>query len=314
MCGIAGLIYRDGTHEIGRDLTRMLQSMKHRGPDSTGYALYGPRGHRIVMRYTLADANTPRDFEFPERLRRHQAQVLERLRGLGATVHDVEAETEYAYRVELELPSHNGTGDLKAIADRIEDIPDCEVLSLGHSLEIVKDLGDAETVSHQYELGGFTGTHAIGHVRMATESDVDISGAHPYWAYPFSDVAVVHNGQLTNYFHWKRRLERSGHRFQSECDSEIIAVYLAEKMSEGASLEDAMHASLEELDGVFTYIAVTDDALGVAKDEMAAKPLVLYESDDVVALASEEIAIRAVLDREIETYDPYESEVLVWHR
>ena len=92
---------------------------------------------------------------------------------------------------------------------------------------------------------------------MATESDVDISGAHPYWAYPFSDVAVVHNGQLTNYFQWKRRLERSGHRFQSECDSEIIAVYLAEKMSDGASLEDAMHASLEELDGVFTYIAVT---------------------------------------------------------
>ncbi len=315
MCGIAGLIYRDGTHEIGRDLTRMLQSMKHRGPDSTGYALYGPRGTRILMRYTLADANTPRDFEFPERLRRHQAQVLERLRGLGATVHDVEAETEYAYRVELELPSENGgSPDLKGIADRLEDIPDCEVLSLGHSLEIVKDLGDAETVSDQYELSGFQGTHAIGHVRMATESDVDISGAHPYWAYPFSDVAVVHNGQLTNYFQWKRRLERSGHRFQSECDSEIIAVYLAEKMSEGASLEDAMRTSLEELDGVFTYIAVTDEALGVAKDDMAAKPLVLYESDEVVALASEEIAIRAVFDREIETYDPYESEVLVWQR
>jgi len=315
MCGIAGLIYRDGTHEIGRDLTRRLQSMKHRGPDSTGYALYGPRGHRIVMRYTLADSNTPRDFEFADRLRRHQAQVLDRLRALGATIHDVEAETEYAYRIELEVPASNGgTPDLKAIADRLEDIPDCEVLSLGRSLEIVKDLGDAETVAEQYELKGFQGTHAIGHVRMATESDVDISGAHPYWAYPFSDVAVVHNGQLTNYFQWKRRLERSGHRFQSECDSEIIAVYLAEKMNEGASLEDAMRESLEELDGVFTYIAVTDEALGVAKDEMAAKPLVLYESDDVVALASEEIAIRAVLDREIETYDPYESEVLVWQR
>jgi methylamine---glutamate N-methyltransferase subunit A len=314
MCGIAGLIYRDGTHDIGADLTRMLQSMKHRGPDSTGYALYGPPGDRIVMRYTLADSNTPRDFEFGDRLRRHQSQVLERLRGLGVTIHDVEAETEYAYRIVLELPSQNGTGDLKALADRLEDIPDCEVLSLGHSLEIVKDLGDAESVAEQYELGGFTGTHAIGHVRMATESDVDISGAHPYWAYPFSDVAVVHNGQLTNYFHWKRRLERSGHRFQSECDSEIIAVYLAEKMTEGASLEDAMHESLEELDGVFTYMAVTADALGVAKDEMAAKPLVLYESDEVVALASEEIAIRAVLDREIETYDPYESEVFVWQR
>jgi glutamate synthase domain-containing protein 1 len=288
----------------------MLQSMKHRGPDSTGYALYGqPQDGVVVMRYTLADSNTPRDFEFDDRLARHQKQVVSRLKACGADIKDVEPETEYAYRISVGYD-----GDLKDLTDRIEDIPDAEVLSIGRSLEIVKDLGDAETVCKQYDLDDFDGTHAIGHVRMATESDVDISGAHPYWAYPFRDVAVVHNGQLTNYFQWKRRLERSGHRFQSECDSEIIAVYLAEKMSEGATLEDAMHDSLEELDGVFTYIAVTDDALGVAKDEMAAKPLVLYESDEVVALASEEIAIRAVLDREIDTYDPYEGMVMAWQR
>ena len=75
-----------------------------------------------------------------------------------------------------------------------------------------------------------------------------------------------------------------------------------------------MRQSLDELDGVFTYICVTEDALGVAKDEMAAKPLVLYEADDMVALASEEIAIRAIIDHEIDTYDPYEGEVLVWTR
>ena len=311
MCGIAGIIYRDGAqpHPIGRDMTRMLQSMKHRGPDSTGYALYGPTSNLVVMRYKLADANDPRDFDFGDKLKRHQHEVRARLDTLGARVVDVAEETEYAYRVTLEYD-----GELKALADYVEDVTDCEVLSLGNSLEIVKDLGDAESVSGQYHLGEFAGTHAIGHVRMATESDVDISGAHPYWAYPFSDVAVVHNGQLTNYFHWKRRLERSGHRFQSECDSEIIAVYLAEKMAEGADLEQAMRQSLEELDGVFTYICVTGDALGVAKDDMAAKPLVLYESDDVVALASEEIAIRAVIGREIETWDPYEGEVMVWQR
>jgi hypothetical protein len=310
MCGIAGIIYRDGTRDVGRDMTRMLQSMKHRGPDSTGYALYGqPKDGRVVMRYTLADANTPRDFEFDDRIKRHQQQVVARFKAAGARVEDVEPETEYAYRTTLAYD-----GNLKDLTDRIEDIPDAEVLSIGRALEIIKDLGDAETVSDQYKLGGFEGTHAIGHVRMATESDVDISGAHPYWAYPFSDIAVVHNGQLTNYFQWKRRLERSGHRFQSECDSEIIAVYLAEKMSEGATLEDAMRDSLEELDGVFTYIAVTADALGVAKDEMAAKPLVLYEADDVVALASEEIAIRAIVDHEIDTYDPYEGMVMAWQR
>ena len=309
MCGIAGIIYRDGANDLGRDMTRMLQSMKHRGPDSTGYALFGPASKPVVVRYKLADANDPRDFDFADRLQRHRGEVEARMRELGATIESVEDETDYAYRAVLSY-----SGDLKQLADYLEDVPGCEVLSLGHSLEIVKDLGDAETVSEQYDLADFTGTHAIGHVRMATESDVDISGAHPYWAYPFADVAVVHNGQLTNYFQWRRRLERSGHRFQSECDSEIIAVYLAEKMGEGLTLEEAMHKSLEDLDGVFTYICVTKDALGVAKDEMAAKPLVLYEGDDLVALASEEIAIRAIVDREIDTYDPYEGEVLVWQR
>ena len=309
MCGIAGIIYRDGSRDIGREMTAMLQSMKHRGPDSTGYALFGPPSKTVVMRYKLADANDARDYEFAERLERNRAEVESRLGQLGARVTEVEEETDYALRATLEYD-----GDLKTLADYVEDVPNCEVLSLGHSLEIVKDLGDAETVCKQYDLDGFNGTHAIGHVRMATESDVDISGAHPYWAYPFADVAVVHNGQLTNYFQWRRRLERSGHRFQSECDSEVIAVYLAEKMSEGLELEAAMRQSLDELDGVFTYICVTEDALGVAKDEMAAKPLVLYESDDLVALASEEIAIRAIIDHEIDTYDPYEGEVLVWKR
>jgi methylamine---glutamate N-methyltransferase subunit A len=309
MCGIAGIIYRNTRGQLGHDMTRMLQSMKHRGPDSTGYALYGPTSAVVLVRYKLADANDPRDFDYLDRLQRHQREVLSRVEALGAKVISSVAETEYAYRLTLTY-----SGDLKGLVDTIEDIPDAEVLSIGNSLEIVKDLGDAESVAEQYELDTFQGTHAIGHVRMATESDVDISGAHPYWAYPFADVAVVHNGQLTNYFYWRRRLERSGHRFQSECDSEIIAVYLAEKMQEGASLEDSMRQSLEELDGVFTYMCVTKDALGVCKDEMAAKPLVLYEGDDMVMLASEEMAIRAVLDHEIETYDPYEGEVLVWTR
>jgi glutamate synthase domain-containing protein 1 len=309
MCGIAGIISRDGERRIGSEMTRMLQSMKHRGPDSTGYALYGPPSEDWVMRVKLADANTPRDFDFRARMRANRDEIGRRLRHLGATVHSVEDAREYAFEAHFSYD-----GDLKTLADRVEDVPGAEVLSLGHSLQIVKDLGDAETVAGEYGLDRMGGTHAIGHVRMATESDVDISGAHPYWAYPFSDVAVVHNGQLTNYHYWKRRLERSGHRFQSECDSEIIAVYLAERMAEGADLESAMRQSLEDLDGVFTYICVTEDALGMAKDELAAKPLVLYEADDMVALASEEIAIRAVVDREIDTYDPFEGEVMVWTR
>ncbi len=309
MCGIAGIISRNGDRQIGSEMTLMLQAMKHRGPDSTGYALYGPTEEGYVMRVKLADANTERDYEFDDRMRRNKAEIERRLKQLGATLRSIEDATDYAFEAHFAYD-----GDLKALADRVEDVRGVEVLSLGHALQIVKDLGDAESVAATYKLDRMAGTHAIGHVRMATESDVDISGAHPYWAYPFSDVAVVHNGQLTNYHYWKRRLERSGHRFQSECDSEIIAVYLAEKMAEGADLEGAMRQSLEELDGVFTYICVTEEALGMAKDELAAKPLVLYEADDLVALASEEIAIRAVVDREIDTYDPFEGEVMVWTR
>ncbi len=310
MCGIAGIIHRGEAADIGSEMTAMLQSMKHRGPDSTGYALYRPpsNGH-YAMRVKLADGATPRDFNFEQRIRRHRGEVERHLRACGAQVVGIEDPTEYALSV-----TFGYDGDLKVLTDRIESVPGAEVLSIGHSLEIVKDLGDAETVAGEYRLKDFAGTHAIGHVRMATESDVDISGAHPYWAYPFSDIAVVHNGQLTNYFYWRRRLERSGHRFQSECDSEIIAVYLAERMAAGASLEEAMRRSLDELDGVFTYICVTDDALGMAKDELAAKPLVLYESDELVALASEEVAIRQIVDHEIDTYDPYEGEVMVWQR
>ena len=310
MCGIAGLIYKNGSTSIGDDMSRMLQSMKHRGPDSTGYALYPPPSDDWVMHVKLADVNAERDFDFDGRIRRNRDEVRRRLEAEGARVIETLDTSPHAMTVTF---SYDGD-DLKPLADRVEDIRGTEVLSLGHTLEIIKDIGDAQTVAGDYGLRGFQGTHGIGHVRMATESDVDISGAHPYWAYPFSDIAVVHNGQLTNYHQWRRRLERAGHRFQSECDSEIIAVYLAERIEGGDSLEGAMHRSLEELDGVFTYLAVTGDELGMAKDELAAKPLVLYEGDDVVALASEEIAIRAVLDREIDTYDPYESEVMVWSR
>jgi glutamate synthase domain-containing protein 1 len=311
MCGIAGIIYKNGNgaHRVGRDITRMLQAMKHRGPDSTGFALYHAPGHDLVMRIKLADANTPRDLEFEDMLRRHRREVTDRLRGAGAQIREMEDVNEYTLSVTMSYD-----GELKRLADHVESVPGAEVLSAGHALEIVKDLGDARTVAAGYHLDDYFGSHGIGHVRMATESDVDIANAHPYWAYPFSDVAVVHNGQLTNYHQWRRRLERSGHRFASDCDSEIVAVYLAQQLQSGTSLEDAMRESLDDLDGVFTYICVSEDALGMAKDELAAKPLVLYEGDDMVALASEEMAIRAVIDREIETYDPYEGKVMVWTR
>ena len=231
MCGIAGIIHRDGPSDMGVEITKMLQSMKHRGPDSTGYALYSEPDDLVTIRFMLAEPKEYGGFGIDERLVRGRAEVESRLAKIGADLATIHSDTGYAFRATVRYD-----GDLKPLADYLEDIPGCKVLSLGNSLEIVKDLGDAITVQEQYSLAGIRGTHGIGHVRMATESDVDLASAHPYWAYPFADVAVVHNGQLTNYHQWRRRLERSGHRFQSECDSEIIAVYLAEKLEGGMDL------------------------------------------------------------------------------
>jgi len=225
-----------------------------------------------------------------------------------------EAATDYAhrYRVRFSEGAMDQFEEFKRFADYIEDIEGAEILSLGRGLELIKDLGDATRVSEQYGLGSFEGTHAIGHTRMATESDVDIRSAHPYWAYPFSDIAVVHNGQLTNYWNNRRDLQHRGHRFLSNCDSELIAVYLADRIASGMALKDAMERSIHELDGVFTYLVATSDSIGMAKDLMAAKPMVLYESENFIGLASEEVAIRSVFPEEIDTWDPYEGEVMVW--
>ena len=309
MCGIAGVIHRGGTSDIGTEMTSMLLSLRHRGPDSTGFAVYGkPRSDEYIMRFKVAEQeDLASGFRIHQEIRERKAAVDERLAEMSAVVREEDTATEYAYRYIFGFD-----GDLKRLAAYIEDLEGVEILSLGRALELIKDLGDATTVSGQYGLTGFEGTHAIGHTRMATESDVDIRSAHPYWAYPYSDIAVVHNGQITNYWMMRRELERRGNRFLSDCDSELLAVYTADKLTNGFSLEDSLRQSIEQIDGVFTYLVATADQLGLAKDTMAAKPMVLYESDDIVVLASEEVAIRAIIPQEIDTYDPYEEEVRVW--
>ena len=309
MCGIAGIIHRGGAADIGSEMTSMLQSMKHRGPDSSGFAVYGvPREGELVMRFKVAEQeDLATGFDIQRQMRERRAEVDARIESLGGKIVEAEQATEYALRYRLEFD-----GDLRGFADYLEDIEGVEVLSIGDGLELIKDLGDANRVADQYGLKGFNGTHAIGHARMATESDVDIRSAHPYWAYPFRDISVVHNGQLTNYWNNRRELEHRGHRFMSNCDSELIAVYLADRRTAGHALDDAMRASIDELDGVFTYLVATADSLGMAKDVMAAKPMVLYESDEFIALASEEAAIRSIFPAEIDTVDPYEGEVRVW--
>lgn len=309
MCGIAGVIHRNSTSNIGMEMTSMLKALKHRGPDSTGFAVYGESDeNNLVMRFKLAEReDLTSGLKIHEEIASRKVEVDKVLAALGVQVTELEEATPYAFRYEFQFG-----GDMKLLADHVEDIDGAEILSIGSALELIKDLGDASEVSQAYGLGDFTGTHAIGHTRMATESDVDIRSAHPYWAYPYSDIAVVHNGQITNYWLMRRQLEREGQRFVSNCDSELLAVYTATNLKMGMSLEESLRKSIDDIDGVFTYLVTTKDQLGMAKDSMAAKPMVLYESDDLVVLASEEVAIRAIIPHEIDTWDPYEEEVRVW--
>jgi len=309
MCGIAGIIHRGKSSNVGSEMTAMLTALKHRGPDSSGFAVYGiPKDDDYLMRIKVAEQeDMGKGHGIMELIEQRIIKVENILSDHGATIKERDNATPYALRLVI-----SQEGKIEDMAKHIEEIDGVEILSLGNALELIKDLGDASTVSEQYGLGTFEGTHAIGHTRMATESDVDIRSAHPYWAFPYNDISVVHNGQITNYWMMRREMERMGHRFMSDCDSELLAVYTAHNLANGWQLEDSLKESVEKIDGVFTYLVATRNQLGMAKDSMAAKPLVLFEGDDMIAMASEEVAIRSILPQEIDTYDPYDEEVRVW--
>lgn len=280
MCGIVGIFYKGetGSGPVGDVLVDMCQELFRRGPDSAGFALYGPPADEgLVVRVDLEGPN-------PEAV---AEEVLASVEELVA----VKTSSRAARSLRVVV-----SGDAEGkLADWIEGrVGDARVFSIGRSMEIVKDLGSAEDIDASYQLRSFRGSHGIGHTRMATESRVDIAHSHPFWARPFPDVSVVHNGQITNYHKLRRRLELKGQRFATENDSEVIAVYIADRLERGESLDDALRASISDLDGTFAYLISTADGIGLARDQFATKPLLYAEDDEKVVLASEEIAIRAV--------------------
>lgn len=304
MCGIAGRIRRQ-PGQIGADLVSLMRAMRHRGWDSTGFALYGPRRtDRYIVRALVE--------------RRDQLDAsLEALRAV-ARAHgsdfcadptwDATKQTHVTVRFEIGDPD-----DLSAWSDDCDAIPLVELQSVGRSLEIVKDTGDADDVDAKHGISTFVGTHGLGHVRLATESLVSPVAGHPFWARPFPDVAIVHNGQLTNYYTWRRRLQREGYRFTTENDSELIAVWNSVEMAAGRTLEESLNSSRRELDGVFTYLLATVDGLGMAKDRWAIKPLACVEEADGLAIGTEEQALRTLYPHEVDVvnYDGPDM-VAVW--
>ena len=305
MCGIAGfLAKRDGVPVI-ENLVEMLQALHGRGPDSTGLSLYGaPHEGELVASVWAGDDGGASARE----------GILEAIDRHGRIASD--EYTEGYFRIGL-TPEDATPRGLRELAEDVERAnPGVRVFSLGHKLELIKFTADARTIFDRWRLAGLPFTHGIGHVRMATESRVDVNHSHPFWARPFPDVTVVHNGHVTNYYKNRRIYEMRGYTFQTENDTEFVAVYLAEQMAQGKTLDEAVRASIDDLDGSFTYLVSTADGFGVARDRFSTKPCLVAETDDWVAVVSEGIALAGAFgdEAEIHTYELQGGEARAWTR
>lgn len=292
MCGIAGRIL-SSPGKVGYDLVELMDAQEHRGADSTGFAVYGPpRDTGYVLRGMGFDKNELDDDmeDFRDILKEHGSDFIEE----PSFVTDDNA--HYCARLVISDPKDLG----RWIKDADRMVKRFEVQSCGRSLEIIKDIGGSVAVADKHGVRDMIGSHGLGHARLATESSVVPNASHPFWARPFPDVAIVHNGQITDYYTWRERLERKGYRFLTQNDSELIAVWVSDQIAAGLSPMEALQKSITSIDGVFTYMIADGDGIGFAKDRFAMKPLVVIEQNGEMAAATEEQAVRRLFADECE--------------
>ena len=272
MCGIVGLYLKnpDLRATLGRLFAPMLVEMTERGPDSAGLAIYrehaGDGGEAKVTVYS-AEA----DFDF-------DALAAAASAGLGVPV-DVERASTHAI-----LRARLNPADLRGWIETNRH--DVRIMSSGSVLEIYKEIGLPADVLERFAVSGMTGTHMIGHTRMATESAVTTEGAHPFNT--GDDLCLVHNGSLSNHNRlrdWLR--DKQGVKFQTDNDSEVAAGYFTWRLSQGATITEALEAGIRDLDGFYTFAIGTRDGFSVLRDPIACKPAVMAETDDWVAMSSE---------------------------
>ncbi|MGH7173810.1 MAG: glutamine phosphoribosylpyrophosphate amidotransferase [Gemmataceae bacterium] len=294
MCGIVGYLDKreQADFPLGRTLLGMLQALACRGPDSAGVALFGGRGE---MRLRLS---VPTDTDRDALSDALQDDGLTILRSYGTGIVDA--------RIAADV-------DLAKLEERIRRrLPGSEILCLGEHMTLFKQVGSPDELEASYLISALRGTHGIGHTRMSTESRVDLSHSQPFWTHGVADLATVHNGHITNYHKLRRRYEQEGYRFYTDNDSEIIGIYLRDRMAAGRSLEGAMRSSLEDFDGSFCYLVATKDQFGFVKDRYGFKPLMLAETEDFVAVATEEIALRRALGRDFPAHEPAPGTLRLW--
>jgi glutamate synthase domain-containing protein 1 len=293
VCGIIGYLdKRGGEAPVGRVMLSMLQALSCRGPDSAGIAVFS------------APASAQLCLAAPHRL--GAAEVTAALRDLQATVWHVYPGGVYHAVLDRDRDLVSFERDL------LQGLPGAEVISLGTSLRLCKQVGSPDQLEITYRVSEWQGSHGIGHTRLSTESRVDLSHSQPFWAHGVPDLVTVHNGHVTNYHKLRRRYEQRGHRFYTENDSEVIGVYLRERLAAGMSFEDALRSSLDDFDGSFSYLAATPDRLAFVKDRFGFKPLVVAETDAFVAIATEEVALRKALGRDFVAREPAPGTMQVW--
>ncbi|MEM8979641.1 MAG: glutamine amidotransferase family protein [Pseudomonadota bacterium] len=294
MCGIVGLFLKDPSLEprLGELLTAMLVTMTDRGPDSAGIAIYGGETKGRTKMTVQSDA--------PETAFAGLETPLSEAAGGPVSMH---IKSTHAI---LDMPA-GSTAKVRAVLDEMG----IRVMSRGDSLEIYKEVGLPKDVAAQFDLSQMSGTHGIGHTRMATESAVTTMGAHPFNT--GDDQCLVHNGSLSNHNSLRRKLRREGIHIETENDTEVGAAYLTWQMQMGATLGEALTSSLDDLDGFFTFVVGTKDGFGVVRDPIACKPAVMAETDQYVAFGSE---YRALVDlpgiESARVWEPEPATVYFW--
>ena len=298
MCGIVGLFLKDPKLEpkLGAMLTDMLITMTDRGPDSAGIAIYS-RPEKGKSKLTVQSANPDADF----------AGLVE---DLGKAVAGKVTGTIKDTHIVLELPDDR----IDAARHALRTLrPNAKVMSAGEGIEIYKEVGLPKDVAARFDVAQMSGTHGIGHTRMATESAVTTMGAHPFST--GSDQCLVHNGSLSNHNSVRRVLKQAGMTFETENDTEVAAAFISHKLHEGAKLGEAMEATLTDLDGFFTFVVGTKNGFGVVRDPIACKPAVMAETDQYVAFGSE---YRAMVNlpgiESARVWEPEPATVYFWER
>ena len=298
MCGIVGLFIKDKAlePELGSLLSGMLTTMCDRGPDSAGFAVYGAA--QDGMAKITVQSSTP------------DTAFAELGPSIGAAIGAKAALARKSTHAVLTVPAAKAAEAAKAIR---ADHPDVRIMGTGDTIEIYKEVGYPTDVAKRFELDAMTGTHGIGHTRMATESAVTTLGAHPFST--GSDQCLVHNGSLSNHNNLRRELKREGMGFETENDSEVAAAYLTSQMDKGLSLGQALEKSLDDLDGFYTFVVGTKNGFGVLRDPIACKPAVLAETDQYVAFGSEYRALVGLPGIEnARVWEPEPSTVYFWER